>query len=419
MNTMSASVELSVLKKHDDAHPIYLDYSATTPIDPRVAAKMIPYLTEEFGNPASRSHPYGWTAEKAVENAREEVAKLVGADPREIVWTSGATESNNLAIKGAANFYSAKGKHIITVATEHKAVIDTVRELERQGFEATYLQPEPNGLLDLEKFKAAIRPDTVLASVMLVNNEIGVIQDITAIGNICRENNIIFHVDAAQATGKVQIDLEKLPVDLMSFSAHKTYGPKGIGALYVRRKPRIRIEAQMHGGGHERGMRSGTLATHQIVGMGEAFRIAREEMNAENERIRFLRDKLLHGLQAIEEVYVNGDLDHRVPHNLNISFNYVEGESLIMAVKGIAVSSGSACTSASLEPSYVLRALGRSDELAHSSIRFSIGRFTTEEDVDYTIELMKSKIGKLRELSPLWEMFKDGIDLTKVEWAAH
>lgn len=416
---MSASVELPVLKQHDDAHPIYLDYSATTPIDPRVAAKMIPYLTEEFGNPASRSHPYGWTAEKAVENAREEVAKLVGADPREIVWTSGATESNNLAIKGAANFYSGKGKHIITVATEHKAVIDTVRELERQGFEATYLQPEPSGLLDLEKFKAAIRPDTVLASVMLVNNEIGVIQDITAIGNICRENNIIFHVDAAQATGKVQIDLEKLPVDLMSFSAHKTYGPKGIGALYVRRKPRIRIEAQMHGGGHERGMRSGTLATHQIVGMGEAFRIAREEMNAENERIRFLRDKLLHGLQAIEEVYVNGDLEHRVPHNLNISFNYVEGESLIMAVKGIAVSSGSACTSASLEPSYVLRALGRSDELAHSSIRFSIGRFTTEEDVDYTIELMKSKIGKLRELSPLWEMFKDGIDLTKVEWAAH
>jgi cysteine desulfurase len=396
-----------------------LDYSATTPIDPRVAAKMIPYLTEEFGNPASRSHPYGWTAEKAVENAREEVAKLVGADPREIVWTSGATESNNLAIKGAANFYSGKGKHIITIQTEHKAVIDTVRELERQGFEATYLQPEPDGLLDLDKFKAAIRPDTVLASVMLVNNEIGVIQDITAIGNICRENNIIFHVDAAQATGKVQIDLEKLPVDLMSFSAHKTYGPKGIGALYVRRKPRIRIEAQMHGGGHERGMRSGTLATHQIVGMGEAFRIAREEMNAENERIRFLRDKLLHGLQDIEEVYVNGDLDHRVPHNLNISFNYVEGESLIMAVKGIAVSSGSACTSASLEPSYVLRALGRSDELAHSSIRFSIGRFTTEEDVDYTIELMKSKIGKLRELSPLWEMFKDGIDLTKVEWAAH
>jgi cysteine desulfurase len=420
MNTMSASViEIPVLKNHDDGHPIYLDYSATTPVDPRVAAKMIPFITEDFGNPASRSHPYGWTAEKAVENAREEVAKLVGADPREIVWTSGATESNNLAIKGAANFYSAKGKHIITVQTEHKAVIDTVRELERQGFEATYLQPEPNGLLDLEKFKAAIRPDTVLASVMLVNNEIGVIQDVTAIGNICRENNIIFHVDAAQATGKVHINLEKLPVDLMSFSAHKTYGPKGIGALYVRRKPRIRIEAQMHGGGHERGMRSGTLATHQIVGMGEAFRIAREEMDTENERIRFLRDKLLHGLQNIEEVYVNGDLEQRVPHNLNISFNYVEGESLIMAVKGIAVSSGSACTSASLEPSYVLRALGRSDELAHSSIRFSIGRFTTEEDIDYTIDLLKNKIGKLRELSPLWEMFKDGVDLTKVEWAAH
>jgi len=417
---MSVSViEIPVLKNHDDGHPIYLDYSATTPVDPRVAAKMIPYITEDFGNPASRSHPYGWTAEKAVENARDEVAKLVGADPREIVWTSGATESNNLAIKGAANFYAAKGKHIITVQTEHKAVIDTVRELERQGFEATYLQPEPDGLLDLEKFKAAIRPDTVLASVMLVNNEIGVIQDITAIGNICRENNVIFHVDAAQATGKVHIDLEKLPVDLMSFSAHKTYGPKGIGALYVRRKPRIRIEAQMHGGGHERGMRSGTLATHQIVGMGEAFRIAREEMDEENVRIRHLRDKLLHGLQEIEEVYVNGDLEHRVPHNLNISFNYVEGESLIMAVKGIAVSSGSACTSASLEPSYVLRALGRSDELAHSSIRFSIGRFTTEEDIDYTIRLLKEKIGKLRELSPLWEMFKDGIDISKVEWAAH
>jgi cysteine desulfurase len=417
---MSASVEMPVSKHAEDSmHPIYLDYSATTPVDSRVAAKMIPYLTEDFGNPASRSHPYGWTAEKAVENAREEVAKLVGADPREIVWTSGATESNNLAIKGAANFYSGKGKHIITMATEHKAVIDTVRELERQGFEATYLEPEPNGLLDLEKFKAAIRPDTILASVMLVNNEIGVIQDIEAIGNICREKGVIFHVDAAQATGKVHIDLEKLPVDLMSFSAHKTYGPKGIGALYVRRKPRIRIEAQMHGGGHERGMRSGTLATHQIVGMGEAFRIAREEMDLENARIRRLRDKLLHGLETMEEVYVNGDLEHRVPHNLNISFNYVEGESLIMAVKGIAVSSGSACTSASLEPSYVLRALGRSDELAHSSIRFSIGRFTTEEDVDYTIELMKSKIGKLRELSPLWEMFKDGIDLSKVQWAAH
>jgi cysteine desulfurase len=400
--------------------PIYLDYSATTPVDPRVAEKMIPYITEHFGNPASRSHPFGWTAEQAVEEARDEVAKLVNADPREIVWTSGATESNNLAIKGAANFYSGtKGKHIITVQTEHKAVIDAFRELERQGFTATYLAPEPNGLIDLEKFKAAIQPDTVLASVMMVNNEIGVIQDITAIGNICRENNIIFHVDAAQATGKVDIDLEKLPVDLMSFSAHKTYGPKGIGALYVRRKPRIRIEAQMHGGGHERGMRSGTLATHQIVGMGEAFRIARLEMKAENLQIRRLRDRLLAGLEEIDEVYVNGDMKNRVPHNLNISFNFVEGESLIMAVKDIAVSSGSACTSASLEPSYVLRALGRSDELAHSSIRFSIGRFTTEEDVDYTIGLMKSKIGKLRELSPLWEMHLDGIDLSKVEWAAH
>lgn len=423
---MSATIEMPVVKDLYDANglakevvPVYLDYSATTPVDPRVAAKMIPYITEHFGNPASRSHPYGWTAEKAVEIAREEVAKLVGADPREIVWTSGATESNNLAIKGAANFYSGKGKHIITIATEHKAVIDAVRELERVGFEATYLEPEPNGLVDLAKFKAAIRPDTVLASVMFVNNEIGVIQDITAIGNICRENNVIFHVDAAQATGKVKIDLEKLPVDLMSFCAHKTYGPKGIGALYVRRKPRIRIEAQMHGGGHERGMRSGTLATHQIVGMGEAFRIAREEMDVENARILKLRDKLLHGLETMEEVYVNGDLEHRVPHNLNISFNYVEGESLIMAVKGIAVSSGSACTSASLEPSYVLRALGRSDELAHSSIRFSIGRFTTEEDIDYTIKLMKSKIDKLRELSPLWEMFKDGIDLSKVQWASH
>jgi cysteine desulfurase len=399
--------------------PIYLDYSATTPIDPRVAEKMIPYITEHFGNPASRSHSFGWTAEKAVEEAREEVAKLVNADPREIVWTSGATESNNLAIKGASHFYSTKGKHVLTIATEHKAVIDAVRELEREGFTATYLEPEPNGLVDLEKFKKAIQPDTVLASVMLVNNEIGVIQDIEALGNICRSEKVIFHVDAAQATGKVDIDLEKLPVDLMSFSAHKTYGPKGIGALYVRRKPRIRIEAQMHGGGHERGMRSGTLATHQIVGMGEAFRIARLEMKSENERIKKLRDKLLQGLQSIEEVYVNGDLTHRIPHNLNISFNYVEGESLIMAVKDIAVSSGSACTSASLEPSYVLRALGRSDELAHSSIRFSIGRFTTEADVDFTIQLLKDKIQKLRELSPLWEMFKDGIDISKVEWAAH
>ena len=407
------------MTEHMERKPIYLDYSATTPIDPRVAEKMIPYITEHFGNPASRSHSFGWTAEKAVEEAREEVAKLVNADPREIVWTSGATESNNLAIKGASHFYSTKGKHVLTIATEHKAVIDAVRELEREGFTATYLEPEPNGLVDLEKFKKAIRPDTVLASVMIVNNEIGVIQDIEALGNICRNEKVIFHVDAAQATGKIDIDLEKLPVDLMSFSAHKTYGPKGIGALYVRRKPRIRIEAQMHGGGHERGMRSGTLATHQIVGMGEAFRIARLEMKSENERIIKLRDKLLQGLQSIEEVYVNGDLKHRIPHNLNISFNYVEGESLIMAVKDIAVSSGSACTSASLEPSYVLRALGRSDELAHSSIRFSIGRFTTEADVDFTIQLLKDKIQKLRELSPLWEMFKDGIDISKVEWAAH
>ena len=399
--------------------PIYMDYSATTPVDPRVAEKMIPFITEDFGNPASRSHPYGWTAEKAVENARKEVAKLVNADPREIIWTSGATESNNLAIKGASNFYSSKGKHIITMATEHKAVIDAVREMERLGYETTFLVPEPNGLVDIEKFKAALRPDTVLATIMLVNNEIGVVQDIEELGNICRENKIIFHVDAAQATGKVAIDLEKLPVDLMSFSAHKTYGPKGVGALYVRRKPRIRIEAQMHGGGHERGMRSGTLATHQIVGMGEAFRIAREEMQEENVRIKKLQKRLLDGLTEIDETYINGDLDKRVPHNLNISFNYVEGESLIMAIKGIAVSSGSACTSASLEPSYVLRALGRSDELAHSSIRFSIGRFTTEKDVDYTIDLLKEKIGKLRELSPLWEMFQEGIDIEKVEWAAH
>jgi cysteine desulfurase len=399
--------------------PIYLDYSATTPVDPRVAEKMIPYITEDFGNPASRSHAYGWSAEKAVENARREVAMLVNADPREIVWTSGATESNNLAIKGAGNFYSTKGKHIITSATEHKAVIDAVREMERLGFEATYLEPEPNGLINLEKFKAAIRPDTVLTSIMLVNNEIGVVQDIESIGNICRENNIIFHVDAAQATGKVKIDLATLPVDLMSFSAHKTYGPKGIGALYVRRKPRIRIEAQMHGGGHERGMRSGTLATHQIVGMGEAFRIAREEMDEENKRIRNLHQRLVKGLTEIEETYVNGDLTSRVPHNINVSFNFVEGESLIMAIKDIAVSSGSACTSASLEPSYVLRALGRSDELAHSSIRFSIGRFTKESDVDFTIDLIKQKIGKLRELSPLWEMYQDGVDLEKVEWAEH
>ena len=401
------------------AMPIYMDYSATTPVDPRVAEKMIPFITESYGNPASRSHPYGWTAEKAVENARNEVAKLVNADPREIIWTSGATESNNLAIKGASNFYSSKGKHIISVATEHKAVIDAVREMERLGYETTFIQPEPDGLIDIKKFKDAIRPDTVLASVMMVNNEIGVIQDIDALGKACRAEKIIFHVDAAQATGKVAIDLEKLPVDLMSFSAHKTYGPKGVGALYVRRKPRIRIEAQMHGGGHERGMRSGTLATHQIVGMGEAFRIAREEMETENAHIKKLQLRLLSGLTEIEETYVNGDIEKRVPHNLNISFNYVEGESLIMAIKGIAVSSGSACTSASLEPSYVLRALGRSDELAHSSIRFSIGRFTKESDIDYAIELLKEKIGRLRELSPLWEMFQDGVDLEKVEWAEH
>ncbi|GCB03634.1 IscS subfamily cysteine desulfurase [Ralstonia sp. SET104] len=399
--------------------PIYMDYSATTPVDPRVVDKMIPYLRESFGNPASRSHPFGWEAEKAVETAREQVAALVNADPREIVWTSGATESDNLAIKGAANFYSSKGKHIITVKTEHKAVLDTTRELERQGFEVTYLDVKDNGLIDIEVFKQAIRPDTILASVMMVNNEIGVVQDIEQLGEICREKGVIFHVDAAQATGKVGIDLQKLKVDLMSFSAHKTYGPKGIGALYVRRKPRIRIEAQMHGGGHERGMRSGTLATHQIVGMGEAFRIAKEEMATENERVRMLRDRLYRGLNTMEEVYVNGDMEQRVPHNLNISFNFVEGESLIMAIKDVAVSSGSACTSASLEPSYVLRALGRNDELAHSSIRFTVGRFTTEEEVDYVVDLLKNKIGKLRDLSPLWEMYKDGVDLNSIQWAAH
>ncbi len=399
--------------------PIYMDYSATTPVDPRVADKMIPYLTEKFGNPASRSHAFGWEADAAVELAREQVASLVNADPKEIVWTSGATESNNLAIKGAAHFYQGKGKHLVTMRIEHKAVIDTVRELEREGFSATYLDPEPSGLLDLEKFKAALRTDTILVSIMLVNNEIGVIQDIAAIGEICRDKGILFHVDAAQATGKVAIDLQALKVDLMSFSAHKTYGPKGIGALYVRRKPRVRIEAQMHGGGHERGMRSGTLATHQIVGMGEAFRIAQIEMASENERIRMLRDRLMAGLMDMEEVHLNGDLEQRVPHNLNLSFNFVEGESLIMAIKDVAVSSGSACTSASLEPSYVLRALGRSDELAHSSIRFTVGRFTTVEEVDYVIALMKSKIDKLRELSPLWEMYQDGIDLNTVQWAAH
>ncbi len=399
--------------------PIYMDYSATTPVDPRVAEVMIPYLTEKFGNPASRSHAYGWAAEEAVERAREQVAALVNADPKEIVWTSGATESNNLALKGAANFYAGKGKHIVTVKTEHKAILDTVRELERQGFSATYLDPEPNGLLDLEKFKAALRSDTIIVSVMYVNNEIGVIQDIPAIGEICRERGILFHVDAAQATGKVVIDLQKLKVDLMSFSAHKTYGPKGIGALYVRRKPRVRLEAQMHGGGHERGFRSGTLATHQIAGMGEAYRIAQQEMATENERIRMLRDRLWKGLSNMEEVYLNGDMDNRVPHNLNVSFNFVEGESLIMAVKDVAVSSGSACTSASLEPSYVLRALGRNDELAHSSIRFTVGRFTTVEEVDYVVKLLHEKIGKLRELSPLWEMHQDGIDLSTVQWAAH
>ncbi|MHB8167263.1 MAG: IscS subfamily cysteine desulfurase [Sulfuricella sp.] len=399
--------------------PIYLDYSATTPVDPRVAEQMIPYLTEKFGNPASRSHEFGWEAERAVEEAREQVAALVNADPREIIWTSGATESNNLAIKGAAHFYKSKGKHLVTVMTEHKAVIDTMRHLESEGYEVTYLMPETNGLVDVEKFKAALRPDTLLASVMQVNNEIGVIQDIASLGEVCRAQGVLFHVDAAQATGKVTIDLAKLKVDLMSFSAHKTYGPKGIGALYVQRKPRVRLEAQMHGGGHERGLRSGTLATHQIVGMGEAFRIAREEMATENERIRTLRDRLYNGLSQIEEAHVNGDMEQRVPHNLNISFNFVEGESLIMAIRELAVSSGSACTSASLEPSYVLRALGRSDELAHSSIRFTIGRFTTEEEIDYAIDLVKAKIGRLREMSPLWDMFKEGVDLSTVQWAAH
>jgi cysteine desulfurase len=399
--------------------PIYLDYSATTPVDPRVAKKMIPYLTELFGNPASRSHSFGWAAEDAVETARAEVARLLNCDPKEIIWTSGATESDNLALKGAAQFYKTRGKHIITVKTEHKAVLDTCRELEREGFEVTYLPVMDNGLIDLDVFKSALRPDTILVSVMLVNNEIGVIQDIPTIGAICREKGIIFHVDAAQATGKVVIDLEKLPVDLMSLSAHKTYGPKGIGALYVRRKPRVRLEAQMHGGGHERGFRSGTLATHQIVGMGEAYRIAREEMASENERVRMLRDRLWKGLQGIEEVYLNGDLEQRVPHNLNVSFNFVEGESLIMGIKELAVSSGSACTSASLEPSYVLRALGRNDELAHSSIRFTIGRFTTEAQIDYAVALLREKIGKLRELSPLWEMYKEGVDLNSVQWAAH
>ncbi len=401
------------------SQPIYMDYSATTPVDPRVVDRMVHVLREQYGNPASRSHAYGWEAEQAVEDAREEVAALLNCDSREIVWTSGATESNNLAIKGAAHFYQGKGRHIVTVKTEHKAVLDTCRELERQGFEVTYLNVLENGLLDLEYFAQSLRPDTILASVMMVNNEIGVVQDIERIGAICRERGIIFHVDGAQAAGKVPIDLSTLPVDLMSFSGHKVYGPKGIGALYVRRKPRVRIEAQMHGGGHERGMRSGTLPTHQIVGMGEAFRLARLEMAADNIRIRALRDRLLAGLSTIEEVYVNGDMEHRVPHSLNISFNFVEGESLIMAIKEVAVSSGSACTSASLEPSYVLRALGRNDELAHSSIRFTLGRFTTQEEVDYVIALVHRKITKLRELSPLWEMHQEGVDLNTVQWAAH
>jgi cysteine desulfurase len=399
--------------------PIYLDYSATTPIDPRVVEAMMPYLTEKFGNPASRSHQYGWDAEAAVENARNEVAALVHADPKEIVWTSGATEANNLAIKGAANFYQGKGKHLITLKTEHKAVLDTMRELERQGFEVTYLDVLPNGLVDMAALEAALRPDTILVSIMAVNNEIGVVQPIAEIGELLRSKGILFHVDAAQATGKIDIDLSKLKVDLMSFSAHKTYGPKGIGALYVRRKPRVRLEAQMHGGGHERGMRSGTLPTFMIVGMGEAFRLARLEMHEENKRIAALRDRLLKGLSDMPEIHVNGDLAHRVPHNLNVSFAYVEGESLIMAVRDIAVSSGSACTSASLEPSYVLRALGLTDELAHSSIRFSIGRFTTEEEIDYTVDLLHKQIGRLREMSPLWEMVQEGIDLNTVQWAAH
>ena len=399
--------------------PIYMDYSSTNPCDPRVVDAMIPWLREHFGNPASRSHAWGWEAEAVVEKAREQVAELIGADPREIVWTSGATESNNLALKGAAHFYKTKGKHLITVKTEHKAVLDTCRELERQGFEVTYLDVQADGLLDLEVLKAAIRPDTIVVSVMFVNNEIGVVQDVAAIGALCRQKGIIFHSDAAQATGRVDIDLQTLPVDLMSLTAHKTYGPKGIGALYVRRKPRVRLEAQMHGGGHERGMRSGTLPTHQIVGMGEAYRIAKAEMQEENERIRALHERMLSGLKDVEEVFLNGHAEKRVPHNLNMSFNYVEGESLIMGIKGLAVSSGSACTSASLEPSYVLRALGRSDELAHSSLRMTIGRWTTEEEIDYAVKSIKENVAKLRELSPLWEMFKEGVDLSTIQWAAH
>jgi cysteine desulfurase len=399
--------------------PVYLDYSATTPVDPRVAEKMIPYLTEHFGNPASRSHAFGWKAEEGVEEARAHVAALIGADPKEIVWTSGATEGNNLALKGAANFYKTKGKHIITQRTEHKAVLDTVRELERQGFEATYLEVESNGLVSLEKFKAAIRPDTILASIMMVNNEIGVIQPVWEIAELCKANGIIFHCDAVQGAGRIEIDLQKFKADLLTITAHKIYGPKGVGALYVRRKPRVRIEAQIHGGGHERGFRSGTLATHQIVGFGEAARLAKLEMAAENRRIGALRDRLWDKIKDMEEVYVNGDLERRIPHNLNVSFNFVEGESLIMAVKDIAVSSGSACTSASLEPSYVLRALGRSDELAHSSVRITLGRFTTEQEIDFAAALIRKKVEKLRELSPLWEMYKDGVDLNSVQWAAH
>ena len=399
--------------------PIYMDYGATTPVDQRVVDAMIPWLREHFGNPASRSHAWGWEAEAAVEKAREQVAALVGADPREIVWTSGATESINLALKGAAQFYKTRGKHLITLKTEHKAVLDTMRELERQGFEVTYLDVEEDGLVDLAKLEAAMRKDTILVSILFVNNEIGVIQDIPAIGKLCRERGIIFHVDAAQATGKVDIDLATLPVDLMSLASHKTYGPKGIGALFVRRKPRVRIEAQMHGGGHERGMRSGTLATHQIVGMGEAFHIAKLEMGVERERIRMLSQRLINGLSDIEQTFLNGHAERRVPHNVNISFNFVEGESLIMGIKGIAVSSGSACTSASLEPSYVLRALGRSDELAHSSLRMTIGRFTTVEEIDYVIATLKDRVAKLRDLSPLWEMHKDGIDISTIQWAEH
>ena len=399
--------------------PIYLDYGATTPMDPRVVDAMIPWMREQFGNPASRSHAWGWAAEEAVEKARGQVAALINADPREIVWTSGATESDNLALKGAAQFYQGKGKHLITVKTEHKAILDTMRALEREGFEVTYLDVLENGLLDLDVLKAAIRPDTILVSVMFVNNETGVIQDIATIGEICREKGIIFHVDAAQATGKVEIDVQTLKVDLMSLASHKSYGPKGIGALYVRRKPRVRLEAQIHGGGHERGMRSGTLPTHQIVGMGEAYRIAKDEMAKDYAHAAALQKRMLDGLKDIEQVFVNGDLEHRVPHNLNISFNYVEGESLIMGIKGLAVSSGSACTSASLEPSYVLRALGRSDELAHSSLRMTFGRFTTEEDIDYAVKVIRESVNKLRELSPLWEMFKDGVDLSTIQWAAH